>query len=178
MEGIGAARLGKFVARPAGSGRMTQIAPQIRSLVAVEAIDGRKGIDALAQLCREKLNADPFSGFLFIFRTRRGTAIRVLQYDGQGFWLATKCCGRDYMPGFLPMTSEFFPCSDAGVCRSSLDHRPAERKYFVVLPSGCPKASSLSHRVALAESIFPLASKRDPRDEADRALANLTAAAP
>src|SRR5438874_9342804 len=39
---------------------------------------------------REKLNADPFSGYLFIFRTRRGTAIRVLQYDGQGFWLATK----------------------------------------------------------------------------------------
>jgi transposase len=69
---------------------MIQIAAQIRILVAVEAIDGRKGIDAIAQLCREKLNADPFSGYLFIFRTRRGTAIRVLQYDGQGFWLATK----------------------------------------------------------------------------------------
>ena len=69
---------------------MIQIAPQIRILVAVEAVDGRKGIDAIAQLCREKLNADPFSGYLFIFRTRRGTAIRVLQYDGQGFWLATK----------------------------------------------------------------------------------------
>jgi transposase len=69
---------------------MIQIAAQIRILVAVDAIDGRKGIDAIAQLCREKLNADPFSGYLFIFRTRRGTAIRVLQYDGQGFWLATK----------------------------------------------------------------------------------------
>ena len=69
---------------------MIQIAAQIRILVAVETIDGRKGIDAIAQLCREKLNADPFSGYLFIFRTRRGTAIRVLQYDGQGFWLATK----------------------------------------------------------------------------------------
>src|SRR6202521_871450 len=69
---------------------MIQVAPQIKILVAVEAIDGRKGIDAIAQLCREKLNADPFSGYLFIFRTRRGTAIRVLQYDGQGFWLATK----------------------------------------------------------------------------------------
>jgi hypothetical protein len=68
---------------------MIQITPQIRILVAVEAIDGRKGIDAIAQLCREKLNADPFSGYLFIFRTRRGTAIRVLQFDGQGFWLAT-----------------------------------------------------------------------------------------
>jgi transposase len=66
-----------------------QIAPQIRILVAVEAIDGRKGIDAIAQLCREKLNADPFSGYLFIFRSRSGTAIRILQY-GQGFWLATK----------------------------------------------------------------------------------------
>ena len=69
---------------------MIQIAPQIRILVAVEAIDGRKGIDAIAQLCREKLNADPFSGYLFIFRSRSGTAIRILQYDGQGFWLATK----------------------------------------------------------------------------------------
>src|SRR5678815_1325313 len=86
MESIGAARLGKLAAYLAGSGRMIQIAPQIRILVAVEAIDGRKGIDAIAQLCREKLNADPFSGYLFIFGTRRGTAIRVLQYDGQGFW--------------------------------------------------------------------------------------------
>src|SRR5437016_12351077 len=71
VEGIGAARLGKFAARLAGNGRMIQIAAQIRILVAVEAIDGRKGIDAIAQLCREKLNADPFSGYLFIFRTRR-----------------------------------------------------------------------------------------------------------
>src|ERR1700756_2672247 len=90
VESVGAARLGKFAARLAGNVRMIQIAAQIRILVAVEAIDGRKGIDAIAQLCREKLNADPFSGYLFIFRTRRGTAIRVLQYDGQGFWLATK----------------------------------------------------------------------------------------
>ena len=59
-------------------------------LVAIDAIDGRKGIDSLAQLCREKLAADPFSGCLFIFRSRRGTAIKLLAYDGQGFWLATK----------------------------------------------------------------------------------------
>jgi transposase len=67
-----------------------QITPQLRILVAVEAIDGRKGIDSLAQLCREKLNSDPFSGGLFIFRNRSARAIRILAYDGQGFWLATK----------------------------------------------------------------------------------------
>jgi transposase len=69
---------------------LIQITPQLRILVAVEAIDGRKGIDSIAQLCREKLAADPFSGCLFIFRSRRGTAIKLLAYDGQGFWLATK----------------------------------------------------------------------------------------
>jgi transposase len=49
-----------------------------------------RAIDALAQLCREKLDADPFSGCIFIFRTRRRTAIKLLAYDGQGFWIATK----------------------------------------------------------------------------------------
>jgi transposase len=69
---------------------MIQITPQMRILVAIEAVDGRKGIDSLARLCQEKLEADPFSGCLFVFRSRRGTAIRILVYDGQGFWLAQK----------------------------------------------------------------------------------------
>ena len=73
-----------------GVGVLIQISPQLRILVAIEAIDGRKGIDSLAQLCRGKLAADPFSGCLFIFRSRSGKAIRVLTYDGQGFWIATK----------------------------------------------------------------------------------------
>ena len=69
---------------------MLQITPQMRILVAVDAVDGRKGIDSLVQLCREKLDADPFSGCLFVFRSRSATSIRVLAYDGQGFWLAQK----------------------------------------------------------------------------------------
>jgi transposase len=69
---------------------MLQITPQMRILVAVEAVDFRKGIDSLAELCRAKLDADPFSGCLFVFRSRRATSIKVLVYDGQGFWLATK----------------------------------------------------------------------------------------
>jgi transposase len=69
---------------------MIQITPQMRVLVAVEPVDGRKGIDSLAQLCQQRLQTDPFSGCLFVFRSRRGTAIRILVYDGQGFWLAQK----------------------------------------------------------------------------------------
>ena len=57
---------------------MIQITPQMRILVAIEAVDGRKGIDSLARLCQEKLQADSFSGGLFLFRSRRGTSIRIL----------------------------------------------------------------------------------------------------
>jgi transposase len=67
---------------------MVQITPQMRILVAGEAVDGRKGIDSLARLCQERRQTDPFSGWLFVFRSRRGAAIRILVYDGQGFWLA------------------------------------------------------------------------------------------
>jgi transposase len=60
---------------------MIQITPQMRILVAVESVDFRKGIDSLAELCRQKLEADPFSGYLFVFRSRRATSIKVLVYD-------------------------------------------------------------------------------------------------
>ena len=69
---------------------MIQITPQMRVLVAVEATDFRRGIDGLAQLCRVVLQADPFAGAVFVFRNRRRTAIKLLVYDGQGFWLCHK----------------------------------------------------------------------------------------
>ena len=69
---------------------MIQITPQMRVLVAIERVDGRKGIDSLVRLCQEKLAEDAFSGCVFIFRSRSGTSIRVINYDGQGFWMAQK----------------------------------------------------------------------------------------
>ncbi len=36
------------------------------------------------------LSSDPFSGAVYVFRNRRRTAIKLLVYDGQGFWLCHK----------------------------------------------------------------------------------------
>jgi transposase len=69
---------------------MIQITPQMRILVAVEAVDFRKGIDGLARVCQERLNGDPFSGCVFMFRNRNGTGVKILIYDGRGFWLCHK----------------------------------------------------------------------------------------
>lgn len=66
---------------------MIQITPQMRILVAIEPTDFRRGIDGLARQCRELLQSDPFSGALFVFRSRSGKAVKILCYDGIGFWL-------------------------------------------------------------------------------------------
>jgi transposase len=66
---------------------MIQVTPQMRILVAMETADFRRGIDGLAALCRRALEADPFTGTLFVFRNRRHTSIKLLVYDGQWFWL-------------------------------------------------------------------------------------------
>jgi transposase len=69
---------------------MIQTSPSMRILVAVEAVDFRKGIDGLAAVCRQQLQRDPMNGWAFVFRNRRGTAVKILAYDGQGFWLCQK----------------------------------------------------------------------------------------
>jgi len=75
---------------------MIQITPQMRILLAVEPVDFRKGIDGLAALCRQQLQRDPFEGALFVFSNRRRKAVKILVYDGQGYWLCQKrlSCGR------------------------------------------------------------------------------------
>jgi transposase len=77
-----------------GGGEVIQITPQMRILVAVRPADFRKGIDGLAGVCRTVLRQDPMSGAVFVFRNRRATAIKILVYDSQGFWLAQKRLSR------------------------------------------------------------------------------------
>ena len=69
---------------------MLQLTPQSRILLATEPVDVRKGIDGLAAVWRQVLGDNPLSGALYVFRNRSGTALKILLYDGQGFWLCTK----------------------------------------------------------------------------------------
>ena len=69
---------------------MLQLSPQTRVFLAVEAADFRRGIDGLSALCRQRIGENPFGGAIFVFRNRRGTSLKLLCYDGQGFWLCTE----------------------------------------------------------------------------------------
>ncbi len=68
---------------------MIQVTPQMRILLAVEPCDFRKGIDGLTGIVRG-LDLDPFNGYLFVFCSRSGTSIKIVSYDGQGYWLCQK----------------------------------------------------------------------------------------
>ena len=69
---------------------MLQLTTQQKLLLAIESIDFRCGIDSLVALCKSKLEADPFSGIVFAFTNRKRTAVKLLMYDSNGFWLAMK----------------------------------------------------------------------------------------
>lgn len=93
---------------------MIQITPQHRLLLAVEAIDFRKGIDSICALCKQRLIEDPFSGTVFVFANRRKTAVKILVYDGSGFWLCLK--------RFSKGTLSFWPKKDCNIVDISAPH--------------------------------------------------------
>ena len=69
---------------------MIQVPAQASVFVMHESVSFRNGIDGLASIAREVLRREPMSGALFVFRNRRRTMLRILFYDGGGFWLCTR----------------------------------------------------------------------------------------
>jgi transposase len=107
---------------------MIQLTPQMRFLVCIEPADFRKGIDGLAALCKKRLEADPFSGVVFIFRNQRSNAVKLLTYDGQGFWLCLKRLSKNRFA--------YWPTGDGEVKRELLAHQ-----LQVLLAGGDPDAT-------------------------------------
>jgi transposase len=62
----------------------------LKVFVAVEPCDMRKGFNGLHALVTERLGEDPRHGALFVFTNRRHTRIKILCWDGTGFWVLSK----------------------------------------------------------------------------------------
>lgn len=61
-----------------------------RILLATKPVDFRKGAHSLAALAAEMLGADPFSGAVLVFRSRRADRVKILVWDGSGLVLIWK----------------------------------------------------------------------------------------
>src|SRR3712207_9456522 len=69
------------VARGARLEAMITIPAGVRVLLATKPVDFRKGAHSLAALAAEVLGADPFSGAVLVFRSRRADRIKILIWD-------------------------------------------------------------------------------------------------
>lgn len=73
---------------------MLTLGPGIKVYLARGATDMRKSFDALAGAVRELLSKEPLSGHLFVFCNRRRTMVKILYWDGVGYWVLAKRLAR------------------------------------------------------------------------------------
>ena len=57
--------------------------------------DLRKSYNGLAAIIKLKFHLDPYSRCMFAFCNRRRTSIKILQWDGSGFWILMKRLDRN-----------------------------------------------------------------------------------
>jgi hypothetical protein len=69
---------------------MLSIPPSVSIFLYTRPADLRKGFDGLAGLVREHFGADPTDGSLYLFLNRRRDRLKILHFDGSGFWLYYK----------------------------------------------------------------------------------------
>jgi len=69
---------------------MIALAPGTKVFLACQPIDLRAGFDGLAAKVQQIVGADPFSGHVFIFRSKRGHYLKGLYWDGSGLCLFAK----------------------------------------------------------------------------------------
>jgi transposase len=69
---------------------MIAAASGVRVLLATQPVDFRKGASGLAALVAEHLKADPFSGAIFCFRSKRADRLKLILWDGSGLCLFAK----------------------------------------------------------------------------------------
>jgi len=62
----------------------------VRVLIATKPVDFRKGMDRLAAHVQQLLQADPFGGVVYVFRSKRADRVKLLFWDGTGLVLITK----------------------------------------------------------------------------------------
>src|SRR6266702_3226959 len=129
-----------------GGALMLQLTPQSRIFLATQPVDFRKGIDGLCAVCRHALGDNPLEGAVYVFRNRSATALKLLCYDGQGFWLLMKRLSQGrFTCGPRPRTHAC-PCrlgNSSLCCGTATPKVPRWRKIGDAWPKARP---GLSHR--------------------------------
>ena len=69
---------------------MIQVTAHVQIYIYIPPVDFRMGLDCLINFCERHIDEKPFSGNLYLFRSRKKSSIKMVTYDGQGWWLIQK----------------------------------------------------------------------------------------
>ncbi len=69
---------------------MLNVPATVSIFLCTKATDMRKGFNGLSGIVRGELGGDPLDGSLFLFINRRRDRIKILHFDGSGYWLYYK----------------------------------------------------------------------------------------
>jgi transposase len=63
---------------------------RVWNIVATKPVDFRKGHDGPAELVKNELHKDPFTGTVFVFRSRKADRLKLIYWDSSGLVIAYK----------------------------------------------------------------------------------------
>ena len=69
---------------------MFNFASSLRIYLCVEPTDMRKSFNGLYAIAKHELERNPMDGSLFVFANRRRDRVKLLYWDGSGFWVLAK----------------------------------------------------------------------------------------
>ncbi len=69
---------------------MFNLSPSVRIFVCTKPTDMRRSFSGLFAMVEEIVDADPYSGHLFLFRSKTGDFIKVFWFDLDGFAIFAK----------------------------------------------------------------------------------------
>ena len=68
---------------------MISVGSETRVFVTTAPVDFRRGVHGLVALVADGLQGSPYSGDIFVFRSKRADRLKILTYDGTGIMLTT-----------------------------------------------------------------------------------------
>ena len=91
---------------------MLSLSSDLKIFAYTRPTDMRKGFDGLSGIVRSEFQSDPTDGSLFIFMNRRRDRMKLLHFDGAGYWLYYRLLEAGTF-------EELFPTDD--LCRLQID---------------------------------------------------------
>ena len=106
---------------------MLSFTGSLKICVALHPIDLRKSFNGLHGMVTERLGEDPRTGALFVFANKRRTRLKILYWDGTGFWVMTNrlvshCPLEAMWKTSLSVSPAIRAARSSGGCRDPIKH--------------------------------------------------------